>query len=435
MTRALVSTVHIELDEVTERYLATKKESTAKTYRGNLKRFQVFLGDVTIHDFLLEEEKQRKLNFDRSVTEKVKHAEGVIRKYIGWLKEKGYANNPIRGSLTAIQDLMRHYELSISFRDIVVPPALTKDEINGYGYEWVIADLRKFVDGLKSIQDKAIALVMAQSGMAVKEICRLNYGQVRRQLERGDLPVLIRHTRKKNGIPFKTLIGVDAIEYLSMYLKTRGELKDEDPLFIKSKDYGDVRMTPDVIDSRFREVAKEVDFVEVKEGEVNPIRPHSLRAFFKSKLTGLMSEVQVKFWMGDKLTAKQRAYLKKNDEDNVELYKSIEKHISLWKTSEQVLAGEESGSMIEQSLIDRAGKLELDNQVLKGTIKDLEDTVAEMRKDLYQVLDRLMWWESELLDIKEGEARLKTDPIKISKERYDELRRRDAEMKEKMRRE
>lgn len=380
-----VKTGHIVLDVPTTRYLDTKKASTAATYRMSLRRFQVFLGDTTIHDFLKKEEEERKLNFDRPVTEKIKHGEGVIRNFVKWLQEKGYANNPIRGSLTAVQDLMRYYELPISFRDIEVPPQLSIDEVNGGGYEWTIEDLRTFVDSMTSIQDKTMALVMFQSGMAVREICRLNYGHVRRQLDRNDYPILIRHMRKKNNVPFKTLIGADAIDYLKSYLSTRGKLVDGDPLFVKSKDYGEKRMTPDVIDGRFREIAKRMPFVDVKDGEMSPVRPHSLRAFFKSKLTGLIAEIQVKFWMGDQLTAKQRAYLKKNDADNVELYKKIEKHISLWRTSEQVLAGEERGIVAEQSFLDRLGKLEQDKLALRGTVNDQARQIEGLNGEVKQL--------------------------------------------------
>ena len=98
MAKAFVRTKNVVLDEPTKRYLATKKPSTAETYRLNLKRFQVFY-EKPLGDFLLEIEKRRESNRDLPITERKNYAEDTIREYLDWMSEKGYANNPIRGNL------------------------------------------------------------------------------------------------------------------------------------------------------------------------------------------------------------------------------------------------------------------------------------------------------------------------------------------------
>jgi len=45
-------------------------------------------------------------------------------------------------------------------------------------------------------------------------------------------------------------------------------------------------MRIEAIDRRFRQIAQGLDFVEVKDHEMSPVRPHSLRSGFRSRLTG-----------------------------------------------------------------------------------------------------------------------------------------------------
>ena len=388
MVKRKIDYSDVVLDEPTERYLSTKKKSTADTYRGNLKRLQKFYGKP-LTEFLKEEETQRKLNLERSLTEKVKYAEGTVREFIAWMQDLGYANNPIRGSLTAIQDMMRYYELPISFRDIDVPPPISRKK-NGK-YAWVIDELRQFVNAAPTHRDKAIILTMLQSGMAVNEICDLNYSDVKRELERGDLPLLLKLVRKKNSVQFKTLLGADAVKYLKLYLETRTDLDDESPLFTKWR--SEERINKEAIETRLREMADGLDFIKVKPQEMNPARPHSLRSAFRSLLTGKTDGDLIKFWMGDEIGPKAGAYLNLHDDEHRERYMSIEKYISLWETSEQVIAGEKGGAVIERAYLDRLNRLEADNRSLNNLVGAMEQKIGEQESLLDTVINRLVWLE------------------------------------------
>jgi len=67
-------------------------------------------------------------------------------------------------------------------------------------HEWKIGQIKQFVDAASTYRDKAIILCMFQSGLAVNEICELNYGDVQDELEAGILPICPKLVRQKTDV-------------------------------------------------------------------------------------------------------------------------------------------------------------------------------------------------------------------------------------------
>lgn len=82
-------------------------------------------------------------------------------------------------------------------------------------------EIRKLVDHAPSLRDKAIILMMFQSGMDVSTICSLNYGHVARGLKNDEYPLPIRVKRPKERVNYITFIAEDGIEALKAYLNHR----------------------------------------------------------------------------------------------------------------------------------------------------------------------------------------------------------------------
>jgi len=390
MAKQKVDLKDVELCDQVEQYLKTKLKSTAATYRGNLKRFRKFLGRPII-EFLNDVDERRSAKKDLPPEEWRRYFEETINEFIEWMQDHGYANNPIRGSLTALQNLFLYYNVPISYRFVKMPPPIARKK-NGK-HKWRVQDVKKFRDGADNYRDKAIIMVMFQSGMAVNEISNLTYGDVAEQLNSGELPILIDMVREKNSNPFKTLIGADAAKDLMLYLDTRGELKEGDPLFatqIGSED----KIAPDTIQWMFRELAGKI--FGYSDDEMNPYRPHSLRAAFRSKLIGKTDTDLIKFWMGDVLGPKAGAYLNLPDEDHKELYKAVEKHLSIETTSKDIIEGWKADVTAEsvrvKNLRDQVDQLErereIDQKELKGMIKNVEE-LTKMLGDVYEKLGRI----------------------------------------------
>lgn len=378
MAKVFVKTKNIALDEPTKRYLTTKKPSTAETYKANLKRFQVFYGKP-LGNFLLEIEAWRDKNREIPITERRNYAEDTIREYLDWMRKKGYANNPIRGNFTAIQNFLKYYQIAITASFIELPHPVSKK--TNKKYEWTMETLKKFVEAAPTYRDKALIMTMFQSGLAANEICKLDYGDIEKELNSGKLPLLIKTMREKNGVQFKTLLGADAVNYLKLYLDTRSNLGPDSPLFTKwaSED----RMRVEAIDRRFRQIAKGLDFVEVKDHEMSPVRPHSLRSGFRSRLTGKADPDLIKSWMGDELGAKSRAYLNLPDEEHRELYANVERYLSIETTSREVLEGKPQGksTYLSEEYISRLSELEQNNQTLRNWIDEISGDLEKARTE------------------------------------------------------
>lgn len=271
-------------------------------------------------------------------------------------------------------------------------------------------------------RDKALITTILQSGMGVMEIRNLNYGDVRKELADDKLPVLLKPIRQKNSVEFKTLLGADAVKFLRLYLETRGELKDEAPLFTKWR--SESRIKEGAIETRLREIAKGLDFIEVRDQEFSPARPHSLRAAFRSRLTGKTDSDLIKFWMGDELGPKAGAYLNLPDEDHRKIYAGVEKYLSIETTSEQVKAGEiKNRTAVDRATLDRLNSLENDNRTLRNMVEEMADRAKEMDEVLQMITNRLVWLEGG-----EGEG----EPPVMSKEDYDNYRKKARELKKRL---
>ena len=261
--------------------------------------------------------------------------------------------------------------LSSSFIDL---PAPIEKKVNGK-HEWHIEQIKEFVDAASSYRDKAIIMCMFQSGLAVNEICNLNYEDVQDELESGALPICLKLVRQKAEVEFKTFFGRDAVHYLKLYLATRGELKPDDPLFVKERVRGgEVRISDTAIQESFSQVAKNVDFIKKKmvDDAYNPARPHSLRAAFNSRLIGKIDETMRNFWMGHNIGAQSRAYLAMPTEEMRKLYMGAEEFLKIERTSREEL---------DEKIRSKSSLSELQ----ETRIKELEIKVVSMEK-MYNLL-------------------------------------------------
>ena len=377
MVKKYIDLSDVPISEEVEQYLKAKTKSTADSYRGCLKRFRKFYGKP-IPEFLKEVEAQREKNKGLPPAERRRYFEETINDFISWMKELGYANNPIRGSLTALQNLFKYYDVPISYSFVKMPPPISRKS-NGK-HRWKIEEIKEFVDGAKSYRDKAIIMVMFQSGMAVGEICSLDYGDVSRGLASGELPLLMNIVRTKNANEFKTMLGADAVKYLRLYLGTRLNLKRDSPLFTKGGT--EKRVTEGAIQNRLRELADNVFGID--EGKMNPYRPHSLRSAFRSRLTGKTDGDLIKYWMGDALGPKAGAYLNLPDEEHVALYMAIEHRLSIETTSKAVNEGAGDSSrevnQLVKTYLREVAEVKAENEVLQGMVSRLTKDSEELRE-------------------------------------------------------
>lgn len=383
----MVEKIKVELGAEAEDYLKLKKGKTRSVYASNLRRFIKFYSerygvkdeDVFSH-FLDDVEADLKL--PRRDRKRV--AERICNEFIEEMKKLGRANNTIRLYFSTIQNLFEAKGISISGRFVNLPRKREMKE--NQKHKWSTDEIREFVEGAENWRDKAIILSMFQSGMGVAEICSLDYGQVKKELESGKLPLLIKHERQKIDWSFRTFLGADAVSALNLYLKTRGEMKDDDPLFSKEVKRGGVaRLTEGAIQMRFRGYADNHDFIE-DNGGANPARPHSLRAAMASKLQNHLDASAIDYFQGHiiKDQVKQAYFNNLPDEELREMYAGVEHRLAIWTTSKKLLEERSKGKMvkIDEDYIKSLGELRKLNQDLWNMVEGMREEVDELREQV-----------------------------------------------------
>jgi site-specific recombinase XerD len=357
----------VGFEEEIQKYLNLKDKNTAGSYASGFRSFLIFYKakygeDKGFSDFL-----DRIFNeFKKDLRNQESIAEVEVSEFIGTLKQKGLSANTIRLYIAALQNFLKYKHIVLSTSFINVPAPNEKKE-NGK-HEWTIEQIKEFVNATPSYRDKAIILCMFQSGLAVQEICNLNFGDVQSELQAGILPICLKLVRQKTDVKFKTFFGRDAVHYLKLYLATRKDLKGNSPLFIKERDRGDARLNPTIIQQTFSEIAVGLKFIE-QNGGYNSARPHSLRAAFNTRLVNKMDEKIREFWMGHDIGVQANAYLQMPTEELRKLYMAAEEFLKIEFSSREEMDEKLKGKSIFSDV------LESDVKASKAKIESLEQRV------------------------------------------------------------
>jgi site-specific recombinase XerD len=407
-----------EFEPEIKEYLNLKSAKTAKTYRGAFVKFLRYYrskhgANVTFNHFLIRIFEE----FKKSPLEQDHIAEKEISGFIDYLKDKGLSNNSIRVYFAAIQNYLKYKHIIVSMSFVNVPPPVEKSE-NGK-HEWKIEHIKQFVDAASNYRDKALILCMFQSGLAVNEICNLNYGDVKDELEAGILPLCLKLVRQKTNVKFKTFFGRDAVKYLKLYLATRKNLIPKSPLFTKQRARGgEMRITPTIIQQSFSEIAKKLDFIELEKDAYNPARPHSLRAAFNSRLF-TVDETLRKFWMGHNIGAVARAYLTMPTEEMRKHYMNNEQYLKIEMTSQE--EKEEKAAVAGSVTAEMKEKMKIIEHEL-GDMVVLEQKVASLEKlydKFFQMKPEVVWNLMQAIE-REHEDRERKEQLKQANEAWAE---------------
>jgi integrase len=417
-----------KIDDEVEQYLKLKSKSTAEIYASAFRSFLDFYkkkhgedkGFGHFLDLVYEE-------FKKPMREQKRTAEIELSEFIDYLKNKGKSNNSIRLYFAAVQNFLKYKQVTVSMSFIGNMPAAKTKKTNGK-HEWRIEQLKEFVEAAPSYREKALIMCMFQSGLGVNEICSLNYGDVKDELESGTLPLCLSLDRKKTGVEFKTFFGHDAVKYLKLYLATRNKLRTSSPLFTKQRARNnETRITPALIQQSFSEIAKNLDFINNDREGYNPARPHSLRAAFNSRLIGKIDETLREFWMGHAIGAVKQAYLNMPTEELRKLYMSAEEYLSIERTSREEI--EDKGKVVKLP-----PEVEEKIKLLKEEVEKQRDEIARLKVRSEEDKGLLDSWKpiivtfNELNDIPEVKELLK----KLVQERHERqyIEGKEAELEE-----
>lgn len=285
--------------------------------------------------------------------------------------------------------------------------------------------VKKLLSVMKSNRDKALALVMFQSGMDISTALSLTYGHVRNGIEKGESPLLVRVSRQKIGSPYRTCLGKDALNAIAVYLKERTasryrctscestyadkrnicpncqgtnlkeyqeKLKSDTPIF--NAKHNSTKM----MSSNFQRMMKKYALLaglvreeDMERADLNPARPHALRAAFESILS-LQGTNQglIDYLMGHE-TQYSGAYMRISNEEIRQLYTKNEKFLSLQEIQEI--------SDLEKRFTE---KIKMQETIIKGLQAQMKEMEEEQRKRTEarrQVRERMNKYDPETLEL------------------------------------
>jgi len=157
-----------------------------------------------------------------------------------------------------------------------------------------LEELKKMLDAV-NLEEKFRILFIAQTGMRVSDAIALKIGDIRRELELGNIPLAIRFSPQKDRELIGeriTFLGSDGVDILKQYLNWRekhGEiLTDDSLLFVgRTKKHNRrkiIHIASAAINETIRESAKKAG-IDNDNGKYGRIRTHCLRKFFITQMT------------------------------------------------------------------------------------------------------------------------------------------------------
>jgi len=320
---------------------------------------------------------------------------------------KPLAPTSIRSYSGIIKSFFAHYGVPMSKRATLPKKiARSKGKVENVAIRYRPEQVRRLISVMSNNEHKALALIQFQGGLDVSTAYSLKWKDVKRQMERGDSPMLLTLERGKTGTIFKTCLGSDAIEtirnHMAEMLMTRfrclecgASWKDQRkkcPYCKKQsvREYRDELKPNDFLFSRGREIRHRVQrdyqssmrrYVvsagiqtpeELADSDMSRGRPHALRAGFSSilKSKGVDREL-VEFMLGHEIPY-GGAYFKMSDDEIIDVYRGAEKYLSLNYREEY--------DILESRVNEELGQMRTMNDALLNQNQDLKSRIEELEK-------------------------------------------------------
>jgi len=299
-----VDKIRFEFDKDTDEFLkALKTFNTRNVYRAGLKQFQEFYKKTPKYFLDALEEDQK-----RPRREKKRVGENTFREFVEWLTAKGLSPKSIRAYIAAVQSFAAYFGIKVTTKYVALPDAAAISK----KFPWTIETITKLMNLIEYPELKSMSVTLFQSGISIKDLRKLTYSDIKYEYEHKTVPLCLDLTRHKTKVPFLTFIGSWGDRLLREHLQGH-KLKLDTPLYTISHHQ---------IDYKFRTLAKE--FVGEYNGR-NPIRPHTLRAAFRTLLGDAgMDRDAVKFMMGQALPEQDKVYLSRSRQGWRMLYQKNE---------------------------------------------------------------------------------------------------------------
>ena len=223
-----------------------------------------------------------------------------VRSYLAELNAKGLSDSYINGHARAIRTLLRFFHSENYISELVTfkMPSIAKKRLLVLSAD----ELRKVINACNTPRDKAIVLLLADSGVRNAEICNLDWSDL--DIATG----IVRIKRGKGGKSRTVVIGANTRRALLAYRRTI--IQDEKtPLFLTKQK---TRLTPMGLRSALLRIAERAGI---------KVTPHALRRTFATlSLRAGMNLLQLQALLGHSSLDMTKRYIELLDEDLLEAH-------------------------------------------------------------------------------------------------------------------
>jgi integrase/recombinase XerD len=239
---------------------------------------------------------------ENGVVEPAELSSRYIRAYLSSLAAKDLSDSYINGHARAIKTLVRfwHKENYIPEVPSFQMPAIAKKRL----HVLTASQVKKTISACTNERDKAIILLLVDTGLRRAEICALDWGDV--NISSG----IIRVARGKGGKARSVVAGIKTRRALLAYRRTIDH-EDEQPVFQTKTG---TRLSANGLRSTLLRISERAGV---------HITPHALRRTFATlSLRAGMNLIQLQAMMGHSSLEMTRNYVQMLDEDLIEAHKA-----------------------------------------------------------------------------------------------------------------
>jgi len=290
---------------------------------------------------------------------------------VEWEK-KGRSRQHTSSTFRTVMAFLKENEVLLNVRSPKVFPSGKRRTLK-------IDEVRRSMKFCRSLRLRAFVACMKDCGMAPVDILKLRYGDVRKELEAGRVPVKVSILRNKTRVEFESFLGPDAVEYLGYYLDARRTGTDKIPpekigdrSFLFALEGGD-QLTYDALKSQHWRESK----IAKVEWQI-----YDLRRFFSTNMKAAgVNDTLVEYWMGHKLPSSIDGYFF-SPENQEQIYMGAYPRISLKEERSPE-------DLRRQQLLDTARMLSFSPELIEKIKEDIHagQTIEEATERLGRSLD------------------------------------------------
>ena len=276
------------------KYTKSKSKATLYQYVFGVYRFCRWIGKSP--DDIIEEVKSNGKTIDDYIK--------AVDSFNGDLQAEDLASGTINNYVKGVKALFRTNELTL-----VLPYRIPK-YVKYSDRAPTSEELSRIIE-IAPIKGKTVVSMLALSGMRIGTLVKLTYRHVKTDLEAGVVPVHIHieaEITKGKYCEYDTFLGLEAVRYLKEYLdmrKTGTEklppevLTDASPLIRNECRNTVLPVSEAGISTLVHRLLFKAGIIVKGEAKRYPVRPHSVRKYFKTQLEHLRIPTEyIEYMMG-----------------------------------------------------------------------------------------------------------------------------------------